>query len=74
MAHQSQSSPGALFPNANDPLMPAPGTRPEYTPLKDHYKVFIRVEPTIIDGATWTPADYGGRGEPHDPYDRRHPK
>ena len=34
--------------------MPAPGTRPEYTPLKDHYQVFIRVEPTIIDGATWS--------------------
>ena len=54
MAHQVQQSTGALFPNAGDPLMPAPGTRPEYTPLKDHYKVFIRVEPTIIDGETWT--------------------
>jgi DMSO/TMAO reductase YedYZ molybdopterin-dependent catalytic subunit len=42
------------LPNADDPLMPAPGTRPEYTPLKDHYKVFIRSEPTVIDGASWT--------------------
>jgi DMSO/TMAO reductase YedYZ molybdopterin-dependent catalytic subunit len=32
---------------------PAPGTRPEYTPIKDHYKVFIRTEPTVIDGSTW---------------------
>ena len=54
MAHEIQASTGAPFPNAGDPLMPAPGTRPEYTPLKDHYKVFIRVEPTIIDGETWT--------------------
>ena len=34
--------------------MPAPGTRPEYTPLKDHYKVFIRTRPTVINGVTWT--------------------
>jgi len=64
MAHLSQSSPGALFPNANDPLMPAPGTRPEYTPLKDHYKVFIRVEPTVIDGATWSLPIMGAVGNP----------
>lgn len=41
------------FPNANDPVVPVPGTRPEYTPLKDHYKVFIELEPTEIDGDTW---------------------
>ena len=54
MAHKTQTTLGPLFPNANDPVMPAPGTRPEYTPLKDHYKVFIRTEPTVIDGATWS--------------------
>ena len=54
MAHLTSVSEKSPFPNANDPLMPAPGTRPEYTPLKDHYKVFIRTEPTIIDGAAWT--------------------
>jgi DMSO/TMAO reductase YedYZ molybdopterin-dependent catalytic subunit len=53
MAHTSETSEGLPFPNSNDPLMPAPGTRPEYTPLKDHYKVFIRTEPTVIDGSTW---------------------
>lgn len=42
------------FPNANDPVMAVPGTRPEYTPVKNHYKVFLRTEPTVIDGATWT--------------------
>ena len=54
MAHESQGSARSAFPNAGDVVMPAPGTRPEYTPLKDHYKVFIRVEPTVIDGGTWT--------------------
>jgi len=54
MAHLSTGSAQSPFPNASDPLMPAPGTRPEYTPLKDHYQVFIRVSPTIIDGETWS--------------------
>jgi DMSO/TMAO reductase YedYZ molybdopterin-dependent catalytic subunit len=36
-----------------NPVTPVPGTRPEYTPLKDHYKVFIELEPTEIDGETW---------------------
>ena len=53
MAHLSEGTPRLPFPNLDDPVVPAPGTRPEYTPIKDHYKVFIRVEPTIIDGATW---------------------
>lgn len=42
------------LPNANDPLMAAPGTRLEYTPLKDHYTVSIRTSSTKVDGATWT--------------------
>jgi DMSO/TMAO reductase YedYZ molybdopterin-dependent catalytic subunit len=54
IAHTSETSEELPFPNSNDPVMPAPGTRPEYTPLKDHYKVFIRTEPTVIDGSTWT--------------------
>jgi len=41
------------FPNSNDPVVAVPGTRPEYTPLKDFYKVFIELEPTVIDGDTW---------------------
>ncbi|MBI1881076.1 MAG: molybdopterin-dependent oxidoreductase, partial [Chloroflexi bacterium] len=53
MAHQVDETPKSPFPNANDPLMAAPGTRPEYTPVKDHYKVFLRTEPTVIEGATW---------------------
>jgi DMSO/TMAO reductase YedYZ molybdopterin-dependent catalytic subunit len=54
IAHTSETSEELPFPNSNDPVMPAPGTRPEYTPLKDHYKVYIRTEPTVIDGSTWT--------------------
>ncbi len=53
MAHQSEGPLGSPFPNANDPVVSAPGTRPEYTPLKDHYKVFIELEPTEIEGASW---------------------
>ena len=49
-AVQSNAPP---LPNANDTVKPAPGTRPEYTAVEDHYKVFIRSEPTYIDGATW---------------------
>ena len=42
------------LPNEDDPVKPALGTRPEYTAVRDHYQVFIRSEPTLIDGATWT--------------------
>lgn len=52
-AHRTETGSGIPFPNANDPVMPAPGTRPEYTPLKDHYSVFIRTEPSVVDGDTW---------------------
>ncbi|MBN8635691.1 MAG: molybdopterin-dependent oxidoreductase [Anaerolineae bacterium] len=31
----------ARLPNANDPVQPAPGTRPEYTPLGQHYRIDI---------------------------------
>ena len=53
MAHESQGTLRLSFPNAGDTLMPAPGTRPEYTPVKDHYQVFLRLQPTVIDGASW---------------------
>ena len=64
MAHETEGSPRAPFPNADDPLMPAPGTRPEYTPVKDHYKVFIRVSPTVIDGPSYTLLVTGLVGNP----------
>lgn len=43
-----------IFPNANDPVMPVPGTRPEYTPVSEHYQVFLQTEPTIIEEEEWT--------------------
>jgi len=51
--HNAEPGSPQPFSNANDPVVPVPGTRPEYTPVKDHYKVFIQTEPSIIDGATW---------------------
>ena len=42
------------LPNESDPLKPALGTRPEYTQVRDHYKIFIRSQPSIIDGDTYT--------------------
>ena len=53
MAHQSEGSSDSPFPNSNDPVIPVAGTRPEYTPIKDHYQVFLQTEPTIIDEASW---------------------
>ncbi|MEM7333751.1 MAG: molybdopterin-dependent oxidoreductase [Chloroflexota bacterium] len=42
------------FPNDGDAIIPAPGTRPEYTPIPDHYQVFLRTEPSLIEEADWT--------------------
>ena len=55
-AEGNMPGPAAMveLPNEDDPVKPALGTRPEYTQVRDHYKVFIRSEPTLIDGATWT--------------------
>ena len=42
------------LPNEDDLVKPALGTRPEYTQVRDHYKIFIRSQPSIIDGDTYT--------------------
>lgn len=52
-AHDDTGPAGQMFPNEDDPVSPVPGTRPEYTPVKDHYQVFLELEPTEIDGSTW---------------------
>jgi DMSO/TMAO reductase YedYZ molybdopterin-dependent catalytic subunit len=41
------------LPNANAEVKPAPGTRPEYTPLENHYRIDITTSPPSIDGAKW---------------------
>jgi hypothetical protein len=43
----------AELPNAGDPLEPAPGTRPEYTPLDDHYRIDVSSRPPVVDGESW---------------------
>jgi DMSO/TMAO reductase YedYZ molybdopterin-dependent catalytic subunit len=53
MTHEREGPLGKPFPNADDPVTPTPGTRPEYTPVKDHYQVFIEVEPTLIQEQDW---------------------
>ncbi|MDA8154894.1 MAG: molybdopterin-dependent oxidoreductase [Actinomycetota bacterium] len=41
------------LPNAGDPVKPAPGTRPEFTSLEDHYRIDIDAVPPEIDGKSW---------------------
>ena len=48
-AANGSASPSHTLPNADDPVSPASGTRPEYTPVEDHYKVFLELEPTVIE-------------------------
>jgi hypothetical protein len=36
-----------------DDLQPAPGTRAEYTPVEDHYRIDITTIPPTLDEATW---------------------
>ncbi len=45
--------PSINLPNADDPLIPAPGTRAEYTPLEEHYRIDINARPPRVDGETW---------------------
>jgi DMSO/TMAO reductase YedYZ molybdopterin-dependent catalytic subunit len=41
------------LPNAGADLAPAPGTRPELTPLDDHYRIDINTVSPDVDGSTW---------------------
>jgi DMSO/TMAO reductase YedYZ molybdopterin-dependent catalytic subunit len=45
---------GNPLPNAGDPLVPAPGTRPEYTPVADHYRIDINTRPVEIRAEDYT--------------------
>lgn len=38
---------------SGDGLEPAPGTRPEYTPLEDHYRIDISARPPVLDEESW---------------------
>lgn len=41
------------LPNAGSNVRPAPGTRPELTPLEDHYRIDIDTTPPVVDEKTW---------------------
>lgn len=41
------------LPNANAAVQPAPGTRPEFTPLERHYRIDIDTIPPKIDERQW---------------------
>jgi DMSO/TMAO reductase YedYZ molybdopterin-dependent catalytic subunit len=43
------AEPSVPLPNMDADLQPAPGTRPEYTPLEDHYRIDISVIPPRIN-------------------------
>lgn len=42
------------LPNANALVQPAPGMRPEYTPVPEHYRIDIASRPIVIDDLVWT--------------------
>lgn len=46
--HQAIATPDR--PGAIEPVL---GTRPEYTPLEDHYRIDINLRPPSIEGASW---------------------
>jgi DMSO/TMAO reductase YedYZ molybdopterin-dependent catalytic subunit len=46
-------SAGNALPNANAEVLPAPGTRPEFTPVKDHYRIDINTLPPVIREDEW---------------------
>lgn len=47
------------LPNADDPLVPAPGTRDEYTALADHYRIDISTIPPRIQEDDYALPIYG---------------
>lgn len=51
-ANLAATTPEGL-PNAGAAVQPVPGTRPEYTPLEDHYRIDINLRPPEIDGDAW---------------------
>ncbi|GAB4246589.1 MAG: hypothetical protein Kow00129_06930 [Thermoleophilia bacterium] len=53
-------------PNADSPVLPVEGTRPEYTPLREHYRIDINTLPPRIDEAEWTLQIRGLVGNPLD--------
>ncbi len=53
-AAPSAGTPNTALPPRPGAVDPAPGTRPEYTPVCDHYRIDINLFPPHIDVAAWT--------------------
>ena len=41
------------LPNAGTAVEPVPGTRPEFTPVPDHYRIDINTSPPVVQEAEW---------------------
>ena len=41
------------LPNADAAVQPVPGTRREFTPVEDHYRIDINTRPPTLDEAQW---------------------
>jgi DMSO/TMAO reductase YedYZ molybdopterin-dependent catalytic subunit len=41
------------LPNADASVEPVPGTRPELTPVKDHYRIDINTRSPVVDADSW---------------------
>ncbi len=41
------------LPNARAEVIPAPGTRPEFTPVQEHYRIDINAMPPVINKENW---------------------
>ena len=50
----SDGPPTHALPNADAAVQPAPGTRPEYTPLEQHYRIDINTIPPAVDASQWS--------------------
>ncbi len=48
------SSTGGPLPNEDAAVQPVPGTRPELTPVENHYRIDISSRPPVFEEATWT--------------------
>ena len=53
LASTGDAGAGDGLPNVQDNMEPAAGTRPEYTPLDDHYRIDISSRPPVIDSGEW---------------------
>jgi DMSO/TMAO reductase YedYZ molybdopterin-dependent catalytic subunit len=52
-AASSPTPPPVAASVPSEDVVPAPGTRPEITPLDQHYQIDINLRPLEVDGAAW---------------------